>query len=333
MASFASGSRRHFRAVCIVLAALTSGAAPASAQQPDGPTTDDRARAQQLFEAALADIEKGDIASACPKFLASQKADPKTSTLLNLANCYEKNGQTASAWGAFKEGELTARKIGREDWAKTAADRAKALESRLVRLTVVAPKLKYEGLQIKRDATVLLDGELGVAIPVDPGEHVVAAKAPGYLEYQTKVIVADSSQVVQVPPLEVDPAATKPPPPPLPVADKPPFWSTGRVVGVGTAAVGVALLGVGLVVGITAKSAYDDAKSRCAAGTRGCPADAVTDADSAFDRAGIATGFFVAGGVLAAGGAALFFLWPTPAAKAGVTVVPGPGGLSARGTF
>ncbi len=333
MASFASGSRRHFRAVCIVLAALVGGAAPASAQQPEGPSTDDRARAQQLFEAALADIEKGDLASACPKFLASQKADPKTSTLLNLANCYEKNGQTASAWGAFKEGELTARKIGREDWAKTAADRAKALETRLVRLTVVPPKLKYDGIQIKRDATVLLDGELGVAIPVDPGEHVVSAKAPGYVEYQAKVVVADSSQVVQVPPLEVDPAASKPPPPPVPIPDKPAFWSTGRVVGVGTAAVGVALVGVGSVLGITAKSAYDDAKGRCTSGSRGCPADAVTDADAAFDRAGVATGFFVAGGALAVGGAAVFFLWPSATAKTGVTLVPGPGGISARGTF
>src|SRR5688572_25328859 len=88
------------------------------------PKADNRARAQQLFDAALAAAEAGDFAVACPKFLASQEADPKTSTLLNLANCYEKNGQTASAWGAFREAEVLARKIGRADWETNARDRA-----------------------------------------------------------------------------------------------------------------------------------------------------------------------------------------------------------------
>lgn len=333
MASSASGSRRKIRVVCIVAAGLLASATPSLAQQPEGPTTDDRARAQQLFDAALADIEKGNFAAACPKFLASQKADPKTSTLLNLANCYEKNGQTASAWGAFKEGELTARKLGREDWAKIATDRAKALETRLVRVTILAPKATYEGIEIKRDTTVLLAGELGVAIPVDPGEHVVSAKAPGYLEYSAKIVVADSSQVVQVPLLEKDPAADKPVKPPIEAPPpKPGFWTTPRVIGVGVAGAGVVALGAGAVLALSAKSTYSDAKAQCTDGAKGCPQSAVADADKAFDRAGIATGFFVAGGVLAAGGAALFLLFP-PSEKTGLVVAPTVSGVAAAGRF
>src|SRR5262245_18416442 len=97
---------------------------------------DSRARAQQLFDSALADATSGDFASACPKFQASQDADPKTSTLLNLANCYGKNGQTASAWGAFREAESLARKASCTDWVTAARMRADALEPKLLRLTI-----------------------------------------------------------------------------------------------------------------------------------------------------------------------------------------------------
>src|SRR6476469_942554 len=100
--------------------------------RPSEPRSDPRARAQQLFDSALVDAESGNFAAACPKFLASQEADPKTSTLLNLANCYEKNGQTASAWGAFREAETLARKAARADWETAARTRAEALEPKLV---------------------------------------------------------------------------------------------------------------------------------------------------------------------------------------------------------
>src|SRR5439155_11121969 len=124
------GARMNVRRVAGVVAFVL--VLPRTAQAQDEPAKiDKRARAQQLFDSALADAEKGDFAAACPKFLASQEADPKTSTLLNLANCYEKNGQTASAWGAFREAEGLARKAGRTDWETAARTRAEALEPKL----------------------------------------------------------------------------------------------------------------------------------------------------------------------------------------------------------
>src|SRR5438045_9624231 len=102
-------TRARFIRSCIILMTATSCCLSwrAHAEEPaEAGKVDNRARAQLLFDEALVAAEKGDFATACPKFLASQEADPKTSTLLNLASCYEKNGQTASAGGAVRQAEV-----------------------------------------------------------------------------------------------------------------------------------------------------------------------------------------------------------------------------------
>jgi serine/threonine-protein kinase len=310
--------------------------APASAPTP---SLDARARADELFDQALADIEKGDFKSACPKFLASYEADPKSSTMLNLGNCYEKNGQTASAWGAFREAERVARNAGKKDWAENAAARAKTLEPRLIRLSVIAPVAPPKDLELRRDQVLLPKGEWSVAIPVDPGEHEISAAAPGHKPWSTKLTATEGAQLrIEVPLLELLPNAPgdTPPPPMAPPAPPPPFWNTPRIAGVAAAGVGVVALGVGAGLGLSANGLYKDAKAQCATGTSGCPASAVTDADSAYSRAGLATGFVIAGGVLAAGGAAVFFLvGPMVDKRTGARVSPyvGAGSLGATGSF
>ncbi len=312
-------SLRQRTAAVAIACACFSCPVLAHADEPAQTRPDNRARAQQLFDSALSDAEAGEFASACPKFLASQEADPKTSTLLNLANCYEKNGQTASAWGAFREAEVLARKAGRTDWEGIARTRADALEPKLVRLSISLPTAnRVDGLVVIRDGARIAPGEWGVAIPVDPGEHVVSAAADGHLPWETRVSVTNGSVTVDVPHLEA--AAAQPPARPSsssesPIAPRvversPAGWSATRTTGVVLAGAGAGGLIAAGIVGLVAKSTYDDARAQCRDGSRGCPASAVDDADGAHGLATGATVVAVIGTVLLAGGATLFLLAP-----------------------
>ena len=73
-------------------------------------TATSRALAVQLFDQAEALVGKGRFAEACPKYAESFRLDPQLGALIYLAECYEKNGQLASAWGSYREAEEMAQK-------------------------------------------------------------------------------------------------------------------------------------------------------------------------------------------------------------------------------
>ena len=318
------------RALLILTIALHALPAAGQTSQTSTPR-DNRARAQQLFDSALADAESGNFVAACPKFLASQDADPKTSTLMNLANCYQHNGQTASAWGAFREAEVIARKAGRPELESAARTRATALEPKLVRLNIVVPDAsRLAGLVVTRDGSLIPAGEWGVAIPLDPGEHVLTASADGHKSWAEHVDIAAESKTVTLPALEIavpDPVAS----PSVAAAPLPKRLTTFQMVGVAGAGVGVAALIGGGVLALVARSSYNDAHDQCRAGAGGCPASAVSDADAAYTKAAIATGIFITGAVLVAAGATLFFVAPDAPNRKRQRFAFGPAGVA--GTF
>src|SRR5512142_799528 len=71
---------------------------PAVLAQPRDPAAADR-----LFKEGREAFDKGDYATACPKFAESQKADPAPGTILNLALCEERQGKVANARGHVVE--------------------------------------------------------------------------------------------------------------------------------------------------------------------------------------------------------------------------------------
>ena len=101
----------------------------------------DKAAAETLFNAAQELMKTGNFAEACPRFGASYKLDPALGTLLNMATCYEMLGHIASAWGHYREVIVHATKTGDQARIDIARARIAAIEPRLPKLTIKAPKV------------------------------------------------------------------------------------------------------------------------------------------------------------------------------------------------
>jgi serine/threonine-protein kinase len=178
-------------------------APPAHAQTPG----ENVKRADELFREGRALVEAGKFDDACPKFEESQRLDPGLGTLLNLAACYEQVGKLASALTAFHSAEEQARAAGPTEKKReqTAAERARAIESRVARLTItLASPDRPAGFSVTRDGIPVPPLDFGRRIPVDPGTIVIEAKASGYEPYRTEVVIGrdSASRSVDVPPLK-----------------------------------------------------------------------------------------------------------------------------------
>jgi len=180
---------------CIVaFAIMIATPLPASAQT---------AEAETLFREGKRLIKKGKIGEACEKFEASERLEPKVGTELNLANCREKNGQTASAWGMFALAAANAKRAGIEDSAAEARKRVSALEKKLIYLTIAVPaESQFDDLVIKRNQTSLDRALWNQAVPVDPNEYTITAEGPDHKSWSVTVAVKTKTKVIEVPKLE-----------------------------------------------------------------------------------------------------------------------------------
>jgi hypothetical protein len=298
----------------------------------------DQAAAEALFKQARDLMAAGDYAQACPKLVESERLDPSAGTMLNLASCYEKNGQLASAWVTFKGAATAAQKANEPERAKLARARVAKLEPRLPTLTItVAAEADLPGLVVTRDDEKVGRAEWGTPIPIDPGAHAVEASAPGHKTWQTRARVDGPGvkTLVEVPRLATDAspapsavqAAPAPATSPTPPSASPPSsaaGSTQRVLGVVVAGVGVAGVAVGSVFGVIAKSHTSDATPHCS-GTE-CDAVGITDLNDAHNAATVSTATFVVGGALIAAGVVIYLVAPRSSPGTGLFVAPGSAG-------
>jgi tetratricopeptide (TPR) repeat protein len=313
-----------------------------SAQSQSG---GNRAAAEALFNQGRELMSAGKLAEACPKFEASQQLDPGLGTMLNLAECYEKTGRTASAWAEYREAISLARAAGSKVRQDLATERAQALQERLSTLTIRA--MTGDGasaeLEVRRDGVPVQPAELGAPIPVDPGEHTIEARAPGKQPWSSKVHVgADSAKVqVDIPPLAPAGASSPTPTEPsrasatlatsMPPADSPSSGSAQRTAGIVAGGAGIVGLGLGAFFGLQASGKWSDAKDRCRSGTFECSREALALRTSAQSRANVSTVAFIAGGALLAAGVVLYFT--APSQKTSVALALGPSSAFVQGTF
>jgi hypothetical protein len=267
----------------------------------------------------------GKFGEACPKLEASQRLDPGVGTLLNLGDCHEKVGRTASAWTEFREAASAARANGSTDREAVARERASALEPRLSYLIIT---VKNPATHVTRDGTPLDEAMVGTRIPVDPGDHHVEAIADGKAKWSDTVHVMGERASVTVDVPELARLA--------PGAETPGIKSRGstqRTVAIVVGAAGVVGLGLGTVFGLKASSTWNSAKSHCTDYPRGCGDEGVSQGQDAKGQATIATAGFVVGGVALAGAAALWFTAPSSRGGSEMAFGVGPTGLLARGRF
>ncbi len=186
-------SRRPIgRALALALVLVPRAASAQSTERPE-----DQAAARALFEQARTLVKAGDYAAACPKFEAASSLYVSPGTLLNLGDCHEHLGQTASAWTRFGEAASVATRLGRDETAEEARRRQRAVEPRLmyvsIRVSAAVP-----GLVVERDGIAIAEAAWGSSLPVDPGKHQLSASAAGHEPWSTSFELSRAGQTVNV---------------------------------------------------------------------------------------------------------------------------------------
>ncbi len=303
------------------------GARVAGAQ----PSGTDVATAQALFEDGKRLMQEGKYADACPKLVESQRLDPGGGTLLAIALCHEGEGKTATAWADFNIALTEARKDKRPEREAAATEHIKALDAKLTKARIIVTK-KVEGLEVRRDGTLVGEAQWGTPLPIDPGDHQFEASAPGKVTWKQTFPLKGEGQTldVVVPSLDDD-LSVKPNPPPLPpsgnVQPPPPVieeqsGSSQKTWALVAGGVGVVGLGVGTIFYVLASSKWSDAEKVCPNNKCTNPQNLDLGKDAA-TQADVATVGFIVGGLGIAAAAALWLTAPNDAPKVGkVRVLP-----------
>jgi hypothetical protein len=292
-------------------------AAPARAE----PAPPDRAAANALFDEGRALMAAGEYADACQRYADSLSLTRRLGVLLNLADCQERRGKTATAWTLFGEAAAMARESA-DERAGYAAERATALAPRLVHVTI---RLDHApaGVEVRWNGIVVPATSFGVARPVDPGTHRLAVSAPGHSPRELDVVALTEGEDVDIRVPGLEPLATERRAPPLDIA--PTASRTARPVRRiaiwATAGVGLAGVVAGGTLGLTARHLWQEAEPHCTSdGT--CSDGAYSDVVRARRLGDASTAAFVVGGAALATALILHVTAPDVAPAERLRVAP-----------
>jgi Tfp pilus assembly protein PilE len=294
----------------VAVAVLSLLALPSVAQAQEA---SEQAAAQALFDEGLRLFGEEQYGESCAKFEASLALIDAMGTRGKLAECYEKVGRTASAWAAYREVAVLAKRAGQVQREEIAAERAARLQATLSYLTIIVPEaVRITGLRIEQNGVALNSGAYGTAIATDPGLQTIRISAEGYQAKTLTVELGKSQQErLEVPLLEALTVEAPPEPEPgvvtvaAPPVERP--TSTLRIAAYSSLAVGGGSVVLAAVLGLKAKSDHDAAfdDGRCNADNSCTPAG-VKAIDDARSLANIGTAFAITGTVLIGAGA---YLW------------------------
>lgn len=294
--------------------------------------------------------ERSRVDDACTTAKHRYVITPNASSLNDLARCHEERGRTASAWAEYLEAQALAKREKRNDIEIAARLGAKNLESKLTKLVITAAKAaSTPDLEVRRDNIPMDRGTWGSAVPIDPGEHVVTASAPGKKTWTLKVVVKPGAHTstVDVPALEADEATATAAPigtttltsaslvdgsyaaPEEPTTNR---GGAQRAVGLTLMGVGLAGVALGTYFGVQTLSKSDAASEACPSSP--CADKSAVRLNEDAKRAGmISTVSFAAAGGALLTGAIVFFTAPKNAPRVSISTTPSYAGVNVGGSF
>lgn len=249
----------------VLVAAFAAAFAMTSQARADEPGRVEKARA--LFSQGKELLAAGQLKEACDAFQESETLDRAGGTLLNLAECRVQLGQIATAILSLEEARRLADEAKREDARAFADDRIKALLPRTDLLQIEPPAVVPKKLSVTVDGRELDLSASPYAQRVDPGEHTITARAPGFVDSSIRVTLRGEGVSISVALPALQPEKPAPPTssPPVPVGPKPePEGRRARVIaGWSLIAAGAAGIVAGSVLGSFAIARANRSKTLC----------------------------------------------------------------------
>lgn len=202
---------RPLGGLAVLLAAL-SVAAPASAQ-----TDEQRASARALATEGAAAFNEGRYKDSADLFARAESLMHAPPHLLFLARSYAKNNQFVKARETYmkviKEQLSPSSPQAFRDAQTSAQDELRSVEPKIAKLTI-----QVTGAEGASDLAVSVDNNpipsvmIGIAQPVDPGEHKITAVATGKRAQPQTVTLKEGERSALTLKLELDPNAIPPAP-------------------------------------------------------------------------------------------------------------------------
>jgi hypothetical protein len=284
------------------------------------------AAAEALFRAGREAAEKGDDAAACARFEESHRLEPAAGTVFNLALCYERRGQLASAWQRFREAKD--RLPSGDDRSALIAQRIAQLEPRLPKLTLRLAQ-PGAGVSVLRDGVEQRSASLGIAVPVDPGKHELVVRAKGHAARTVSVTIKEGESTeltLELGPAEDERRAQA-------AASAQSGGSTQKTLGFVIGGVGVAGIATSMITGAMVLDRKSTVDRECAGSV--CSRAGADAASSGRTLSTVSTVAFAVGAVGVGVGLylALSAKPETETAKLEFVTSPGAAGLSLQGAF
>lgn len=289
------------RTLALTLAALGAVAQPALAQK-------NTRQADELFREGRRLMATGRLDEACAKFAESNQAEASVGALLNLGECEIKRQDLAAAWSAFRRAELLARATRDAERARFAKTRMDKVGESLgfVTIAIAAEWRDAPGVEVSIDGKPLVAAEVGPPLPLEPGVHEVTAAVTGAKPFRRSIDIqlGVGAIAIEVRFEKAEPAYgggggdgggdTAGP------------RNTQRIVGISMTAAGAVALGLSITLGGVARSQWNDVKACRDRPAPPCSLAEIDRGNSARTKADVATGFFVAGAIVAGAGIAVW---------------------------